>query len=74
MTYVFVGGIAGGPFILAALLHLFGKPVDRPAVRTGYFIALAGGLVGVLLVVDLTQPLRFGHMLIQSNTGSPMRL
>jgi len=71
--YLFVGAIAGGCFFLAALLHLFGKPVDQPAVRTGYFIALAGALVGaILLVIDLTQPLRFWHMLIQSNTGAPM--
>lgn len=71
--YLFVGGIAGGCFFLSGLLHLFGKPADHHAVRTGYFIALAGAVAGgVLLVVDLTQPARFWHMLIQSNTGAPM--
>jgi protein NrfD len=73
VLYFFVGGIAGGAFFLAALLHFFGRPADRPLVRLGYYLALGGALVsGFLLTVDLTRPERFWHMLVQSNTWRPM--
>jgi formate-dependent nitrite reductase membrane component NrfD len=73
LLYFFVGGIAGGSLFLAGLLHLFGAPADRPTVRTGQYVALAGaGLSGLLLTFDLTKPFRFWHMLIESNTGAPM--
>ena len=73
VLYFFIGGIAGGSFVLAALLDLFGTPQDRPLVRTGYYVALLGALVsGILLTLDLTRPERFWHMLIQSERGLPM--
>lgn len=73
VLYFFVGGIAGGALFLAGLLHLAGRPEDRPAVRAGYVVALAGAVLsGLLLTLDLTKPARFWHMLIQSNTGAPM--
>jgi protein NrfD len=73
ILYFFVGGIAGSSFFLAALLDLFGRPADRPLSRLGYYVAFAGAVVsGFLLTVDLGRPERFWHMLIQSNTGSPM--
>ena len=71
--YFFVGGIAGTAFLLASLLHLFGRPADRPLVRLGYYTAFIGAVVsGILLTVDLGRPLRFWHMMIESNTGRPM--
>jgi protein NrfD len=73
ILYFFVGGIAGSAFFLASLLHLFGRQVDRPLVRLGYYVAFAGAVLsGFLLTIDLTRPERFWHMLIQSNTGRPM--
>jgi formate-dependent nitrite reductase membrane component NrfD len=73
ILYFFVGGIAGGAFFLASLLHLFGRPADRPLVRLGYYLAFVGATIGgFLLTIDLTRPERFWHMLIQSNTGQPM--
>jgi protein NrfD len=73
VPYFFIGGIAGGAMFLAALLHLFGRPQDRPVVRSGYYVAFAGAIVsGLLLVLDLQQSGRFWHMLIQSNTGRLM--
>ncbi|MGH7699647.1 MAG: NrfD/PsrC family molybdoenzyme membrane anchor subunit [Gemmatimonadales bacterium] len=73
ILYFFVGGIAGGAFFLASLLHLFGRPEDRPVIRLGYYVACVGAVVsGALLTLDLTKPLRFWHMLIESNTGAPM--
>ncbi|MEJ7686690.1 MAG: NrfD/PsrC family molybdoenzyme membrane anchor subunit [Variovorax sp.] len=71
--YLFIGGLVGGCFFLAAMLHLGGGPTDRPTVHAGYVLAVLGAMIcGILLVVDLSQPLRFWHMLVQSNTGWPM--
>ncbi len=67
IPYFFIGGLAGGAYFLAAILEWFGRPEDRPVVRTGYDVAAVGALVsGFLLTVDLGQPLRFWHMLFQS--------
>lgn len=71
--YFFVGGIAGSTFLLASLLHLAGRPADRPLVRLGYYTAFVGVIIsGILLTLDLNRPERFWHMLIESNTGRPM--
>ena len=71
--YFFVGGIAGSAFLLASLLHLAGRPADRPLVRLGYYTAFVGVILsGILLTLDLNRPERFWHMLIESNTGRPM--
>ncbi len=67
VPYFYVGGLAGGAYFLAALLEWFGQPDDRPVIRTGYRVAAWGAIVsGVLLTIDLGQPLRFWHMLFQS--------
>src|SRR5216683_1054801 len=67
IPYFFVGGLAGGAAFLAALLDWFGRPEDRPVVRTGHSIAAFGAILGgLLLTIDLGQPLRFWHMLFQS--------
>jgi protein NrfD len=71
--YFFIGGIAGTAFLLASLLQLTGRPADRPTARLGYYIAFLGAVIsGFLLTVDLDRPLRFWHMLVESNTGQPM--
>src|SRR6267143_958884 len=67
IPYFFVGGLAGGAYFLAAALDWFGRPEDRPVVRTGYDIAAVGAILsGLLLTIDLGRPLRFWHMLFQS--------
>src|SRR6266581_1986768 len=67
IPYFFVGGLAGGAYFLAALLEWFGRPDDRPVIRTGYRVAAVGAIVsGALLTIDLGRPLRFWHMLFQS--------
>jgi formate-dependent nitrite reductase membrane component NrfD len=71
--YFFFGGLAGGCYFLAALIDLLGRPEDRPLARLGYYIAFPCVLVsGLLLILDLQRPLRFWHMLIESNTFRPM--
>lgn len=71
--YFFIGGIAGGSFFIASILYFLGRPADRPLVRLGYYVAFIGAVIsGILLVLDLHRPLRFWHMLIESNTGNLM--
>jgi protein NrfD len=68
IPYFFIGGLAGGAYFLAAILEWFGRPDDRPVVRTGYDVAAVGAIVsGLLLTIDLGRPLRFWHMLFQSD-------
>ena len=67
ILYFFVGGIAGGGSLLAAVVDWFGAPEDRPVARTGYNVAAVGAIIsGALLTIDLGRPLRFWHMLFQS--------
>lgn len=73
ILYFFVGGIAGGALMLAGLVRLFGRPVDRPFVRLASWLALVGAVIsGPILSIDLGVPLRFWHMMIQNNTGRLM--
>lgn len=54
----------GGPQVLAALIHLAGRPEDRGLVRRGRYLALAGTLLApALLVSELHTPRRWLHML-----------
>jgi len=67
ILYFFVGGIAGGAFFVAALLQWFGRPDDRPVIRNGYALGFWGAVIsGALLTLDLGRPLRFWHMVFQS--------
>lgn len=67
IPYFFVGGIAGGAYFIAALLHWIGRPEDQRIARLGYVVAAIGVVIsGLLLIVDLGKPLRFWHMLFQS--------
>jgi formate-dependent nitrite reductase membrane component NrfD len=73
VLYFFLGGLAGGCYFLATLIDLFGRPEDRPLARLGYYISFpCVALSGLLLTADLGRPLRFWHMMIESNTYRPM--
>jgi protein NrfD len=73
VLYFFLGGLAGGCYFLSALIDLFGRSEDRPLARLGYYIAFpCVVLSGILLTADLGRPLRFWHMMIESNTYRPM--
>jgi formate-dependent nitrite reductase membrane component NrfD len=73
VLYFFFGGLAGGCYFLAALVDMFGRTEDRPLARLGYYISFPCVLLSALLLtLDLTRPLRFWHMLIESNTFQPM--
>ncbi|MBV9897809.1 MAG: polysulfide reductase NrfD [Chloroflexi bacterium] len=67
VLYFFAGGLTGGIYFAAAWLDLFGERADRVAMRVGHLVALPLLLVcAVFLTADLGQPLRFWHMIFQS--------
>ena len=73
VLYFFFGGLAGGCYFLAVLIDLLGRTEDRPLARLGYYVAFPlVVLCGVFLILDLSKPLRFWHMMIERNTFEPM--
>jgi polysulfide reductase chain C len=82
LGYFFLAGLAGGSYVLGTMLRLWGSPMDEPAARIAFISALIClALCPLLLTLDLGQPIRFWHMLIDSaqgtlafKYGSPMSL
>src|SRR5262249_37845304 len=71
--YFFLGGIAAGSSLIAALLALLGRPEDRPPARLGYLVSSpALALCPPLLVLDLDQPARFWHLFWMSQRPGVM--
>jgi formate-dependent nitrite reductase membrane component NrfD len=70
LFYFFLAGLSGGSYVLATLLRLRRGPADEAAARVGYYVALPTlALCPVLLTLDLGQPLRFWHMLVDTTPG-----
>jgi protein NrfD len=71
--YFFFGGISAGSFVFAAMLDLFGRASDRPMARLGYLVSFPALVVcPPLLILDLSRPERFWHMMLQNHTFAPM--
>jgi formate-dependent nitrite reductase membrane component NrfD len=71
LAYFFLAGLAGGSYFLAAFLRHWGTAADEPAARLGFYVALPVTLIcPILLTLDLTKPLRFWHMLVNTTPGS----
>ena len=67
ILYFFIGGLAAGLYFIGTLALLGGDLRDRPVTRLCYLATFPLVLAcGFLLTVDLGKPLRFWHMLIQS--------
>jgi formate-dependent nitrite reductase membrane component NrfD len=67
LGYFFCAGLAGGSYALATMLRLWGAPRDEGTARIGYLITFPlVVLCGILLTVDLGQPLRFWHMMVNT--------
>jgi protein NrfD len=67
VLYFFFGGVTGGVYFAAAWLDLFGDRFDRTAMRVGHLLAFPLIIVcSVFLIADLGQPLRFWHMIFES--------
>jgi polysulfide reductase chain C len=67
LVYFFVAGLAGGAYFLATLLRYWGNPADEPMARLGIYAATPAIVIfPILLTLDLTKPLRFWHMLVNT--------
>jgi formate-dependent nitrite reductase membrane component NrfD len=72
LLYFFFAGIAGGAFVIGTMLRLWGNPADKAASRLAFIISFPLLLLcPILLTLDLGQPLRFWHMLVDVRTGTP---
>ncbi|MDP2261926.1 MAG: NrfD/PsrC family molybdoenzyme membrane anchor subunit [Hydrogenophaga sp.] len=73
VLYFMLGALAGGTYFLSAMIDMTGRKSDRRLAQLGYLITLPVMLViGVVLIVDLSRPDRFWHLLIQNHTWRPM--
>lgn len=69
-----LSGLAGGTYFLATMIDLTRQDEDdRRLARLGYYMALPILLmVSIILIVDLSRPDRFWHMLVANHTLWPM--
>jgi formate-dependent nitrite reductase membrane component NrfD len=82
LGYFFFAGISGGSFVLGTMLRLWGDERDAGTSRAAFLISFPTLIVcPILLTLDLGQPLRFWHFLINDSGGglafkswSPMSL
>lgn len=74
--YLFLGGLAGGAFIVAALIKFFSKGQLKTTVAGGMGFALVCLILGlIILITDVSQPLRAMMMWNSfSNFGSWMTI
>lgn len=73
VLYFFFGGLAGGLYVLAALIDLVGRVRDRPLARVAYLAVLPCLAVsGLALVFDLSRPDRFWHILVEIHGNRPL--
>jgi Ni/Fe-hydrogenase subunit HybB-like protein len=70
LGYFFFGGIAGGSYALGTLLRFAGGPRHESAARIAFIASFVALLpCPIFLTLDLGQPLRFWHMLVDTSTG-----
>ncbi|GCE06417.1 NrfD/PsrC family molybdoenzyme membrane anchor subunit [Dictyobacter aurantiacus] len=73
--YFFMGGLAGGCYVLATIASLFGSKEDRMVARVGYYASLLALLpCPPLLIKDLGRPEKFLNMLRVFKFKSPMSM
>ncbi|GER89360.1 hypothetical protein KDW_35220 [Dictyobacter vulcani] len=73
--YFFMGGLAGGCYVLATIASLFGAKEDRIVARVGYYASLLALLpCPPLLIKDLGQPKKFLNMMRVFKVKSPMSM
>lgn len=69
--YFFLGGLAGGAFVIATVASLLDPGRSRDLARVGYYVALLAIIPGpILLTLDLGIPSRFLHMLLVSKPSA----
>ena len=74
-VYFFLGGVAGGAFVIATVANLLNHRRYAQVVRVGYYLALLALLpCPLLLIIDLGVPSRFMNMMLHWNRTSPMSM
>jgi formate-dependent nitrite reductase membrane component NrfD len=74
-VYFFLGGLAGGAFVIATIANLLGARRFRDVSRAGYYVALVALIpCPIILIVDLGVPARFMNMILNFNVFSPMSM
>lgn len=82
LGYFVLGGISGGSYAIGTLIRLVGSAADQRASRLAYIVSFLALIpCPIFLTLDLGQPLRFYHMLVDVSDGglnlkawSPMSL
>jgi polysulfide reductase chain C len=70
VLYFFLAGLAGGAYVLATIMRLWGDARDEVVTRLGYLWAFPLVVAcGILLTVDLGRPFAFWHMVINTTPG-----
>jgi len=73
LLYFFFAGISGGAFVIGTMLRLWGNRADAAASRLAFLISFPLLLIcPILLTLDLGQPIRFWHMLVDVGSGTPV--
>ena len=68
--YFFLGGLAGGAYLIGTLLRLMGDVRDQRVARLAFMVAFVAMVIcPILLTLDLGRPSRFWHMLVDARTG-----
>jgi formate-dependent nitrite reductase membrane component NrfD len=74
-VYFFLGGLAGGAFVIATAAMLVDSARYRNVTRVGYYLAFLALLpCPIILIVDLGVPSRFLNMVLTFNPLSPMSM
>jgi formate-dependent nitrite reductase membrane component NrfD len=74
-VYFFLGGLAGGAFVIATAALLVNATRFRDVARVGYYLAFVALLpCPVILIADLGVPSRFLNMMMRFNVLSPMSM
>ncbi len=69
--YFFLGGLAGGAFLIASIANVLDSQRYRDVVRVGYYVALLAIIPApLLLIIDLGIPTRFLHMMMVSKPST----
>ena len=71
--YLYVAAMAGGAFLVAALVCIFGPEEGRRETCMGYIYAIPLLIIGAIaLIVDLGHPEKFLNLLVLFKFNSPM--
>jgi formate-dependent nitrite reductase membrane component NrfD len=74
-VYFFLGGLAGGAFVIATAALLINARKYADVTRVGYYLALLALIpCPLILIVDLGVPSRFLNMVLAFNPLSPMSM